>query len=45
MGVASWPEDCQTPEALLATADGNLYAAKRAGRGRACAGSGCVVLF
>ncbi len=45
VGVASWPEDCQEPEALLATADANLYAAKRAGRGRAAVGAGQLVTF
>ena len=45
MGVASWPEDCPQPSTLLATADSLLYAAKRAGRGRACLGSEQVVVF
>jgi len=33
-GVASWPEDGATPEAVLQVADMRLYAAKRAGRNR-----------
>ena len=45
VGVASWPSDCAEPSALLAAADANLYAAKRAGRGRVCLGSGQVVVF
>ncbi len=45
IGVASWPEDCPQPSALLATADSHLYAAKRAGRGRACLGSEQVIVF
>lgn len=45
VGVASWPEDCQEPGALLAAADANLYAAKRAGRGRAAVGDGQLVAF
>jgi diguanylate cyclase (GGDEF)-like protein len=45
VGVASWPEDCPEPGALLATADAHLYTAKRAGRGRACAGANQIVTF
>jgi diguanylate cyclase (GGDEF)-like protein len=45
VGVASWPEDCPEPGALLATADANLYTAKRAGRGRACGGAHWMVTF
>ncbi len=45
VGVASWPEDCPDPSALLATADANLYAAKRAGRGRVCVGAGQIAAF
>jgi diguanylate cyclase (GGDEF)-like protein len=45
VGVASWPEDCREPAELLMAADTHLYAAKRAGRGRACAGSDRMVVF
>lgn len=34
MGIASLPQDGQTPEALFEVADQRHYAAKRAGRGR-----------
>ncbi len=34
VGVAAFPEDGATPEALMAAADRRLYAAKRAGRNR-----------
>lgn len=37
IGVAGWPEDCAETEELFSLADANLYRAKRAGRGRACA--------
>jgi diguanylate cyclase (GGDEF)-like protein len=33
-GIANFPEDGETPEALLKAADGRVYQAKRAGRGR-----------
>lgn len=33
-GVAAWPEDASTLPALIAAADGALYAAKRQGRNR-----------
>lgn len=45
VGIASWPEDCAAPDELMATAEAHLYAARRAGRGRACAGSDRVVPF
>ncbi|WP_373047548.1 GGDEF domain-containing protein [Vulgatibacter sp.] len=35
-GVAAYPEDGDTPEALLRIADERLYAAKEAGRSRIC---------
>jgi diguanylate cyclase (GGDEF)-like protein len=34
IGVAAFPEDGDTPEALIASADGALYHAKRKGRNR-----------
>jgi diguanylate cyclase (GGDEF)-like protein len=34
VGVATWPENGKTPEALLVAADQALYAAKREGRNR-----------
>jgi diguanylate cyclase (GGDEF)-like protein len=37
IGIAGWPEDCQDTAKLFSVADANLYRAKRAGRGRACA--------
>jgi diguanylate cyclase (GGDEF)-like protein len=45
VGVASWPEDCREPTELMTAADAHLYAAKRAGRGRACAGADRMVVF
>jgi len=45
MGVATWPEDCAAPAALLACADGRVYDAKRAGRGRAVGGDGYELPF
>ena len=33
-GIANFPEDGETPEALLKAADGRVYQAKKAGRGR-----------
>lgn len=45
LGTVSWPEDCQEPGALMSMADANLYAAKRAGRGRACVGVNQVIIF
>ena len=38
-GVAVWPADGKQPEALLASADRALYAAKQSGRNRVCAAS------
>ena len=38
VGAAAFPADCEVPAALFALADQNLYAAKNAGRGRACLG-------
>jgi diguanylate cyclase (GGDEF)-like protein len=35
VGVACWPRDGETVRELIASADAGLYAAKRAGRGRA----------
>jgi diguanylate cyclase (GGDEF)-like protein len=35
IGVACWPQDGHTVRELIAAADAGLYAAKRAGRGRA----------
>ena len=40
MGVAVYPEDGRTPDALLAVADRRLYEAKRAGRDRIVAVKG-----
>jgi diguanylate cyclase (GGDEF)-like protein len=37
IGVACWPQDGLTVRELIAAADGGLYSAKRAGRGRAVA--------
>ena len=34
IGVAQFPDDGDSPEALLAAADGGLYQAKREGRDR-----------
>jgi diguanylate cyclase (GGDEF)-like protein len=34
VGVATWPENGKTPEALLVAADQALYAAKREGRNK-----------
>lgn len=46
MGVASFPDDCEHPDDLVSVADTNLYAAKDAGRGRAClAGEGAPIVF
>jgi diguanylate cyclase (GGDEF)-like protein len=45
LGTVSWPEDCQEPGTLMSMADANLYAAKRAGRGRACVGVNQVIIF
>jgi diguanylate cyclase (GGDEF)-like protein len=36
IGAANWPADVGDPALLLATADANLYRAKRAGRHRIC---------
>ena len=44
IGAASFPADCDVPSALFALADANLYAAKSAGRGRACVGQGKELL-
>jgi diguanylate cyclase (GGDEF)-like protein len=38
-GVATWPGDADTPDALLEAADRALYEAKRAGRGRTAVAS------
>lgn len=38
LGAATWPDDVEDAMALLQVADQRLYAAKRAGRGRACWG-------
>ena len=35
IGVANWPDDGETPETVLATADARLYEAKHLGRDRA----------
>ena len=45
LGTVSWPEDCQEPGTLMSMAEANLYAAKRAGRGRACVGVNQVIIF
>lgn len=45
IGGASVPEDTVDPGPVVALADANLYAAKRAGRGRARLGGGAEVLF
>jgi GGDEF domain-containing protein len=37
IGVAAFPKDAQTPEALLLTADNAELIAKRNGKNRACA--------
>ena len=39
-GLAVWPEGGQEPDALVASADRALYAAKQAGRNRVVAASG-----
>jgi len=44
IGVASFPSDCEAPAGLFALADENLYAAKEAGRSRACVGAGNEML-
>jgi diguanylate cyclase (GGDEF)-like protein len=36
IGVASYPEDAESEERLIGAADQALYAAKQAGRNRAC---------
>jgi diguanylate cyclase (GGDEF)-like protein len=40
IGAATWPDDCAELDELFSIADGNLYRAKRAGRGRACMSGG-----
>ena len=37
IGVATYPQDADQPEALVAAADQALFAAKRRGRNRVCA--------
>ncbi|MBK8260549.1 MAG: GGDEF domain-containing protein [Nannocystis sp.] len=44
IGVASFPSDCEVPSGLFALADKNLYAAKEAGRSRACVGAARVMV-
>jgi len=45
VGGASVPDDTADPAAVMALADANLYAAKRAGRGRARMGEGTEAEF
>jgi diguanylate cyclase (GGDEF)-like protein len=45
IGGASVPDDTHDPAAILAIADKNLYAAKRAGRGRVRMGDGFEAIF
>jgi len=40
IGGASFPDDCSVPSGLFSLADRNLLRAKRAGRQRACIGTG-----
>jgi diguanylate cyclase (GGDEF)-like protein len=39
IGIAIYPDDADTVEALINAADGALYQAKRAGKGRYCCAS------
>ena len=43
LGIATFPDDAETPNALLDIADRRRFAAKRAGRGRALTGEGVVL--
>lgn len=43
LGVATFPDDAETPAALLDVADRRRFDAKRAGRGRAITGVGVVM--
>jgi len=43
LGIATFPHDAETPDALLDVADRRRFGAKRAGRGRALTGRGVVL--
>src|SRR5690606_28836667 len=43
LGIATFPDDAETPNALLDIADRRCFAAKRAGRGRALTGEGVML--
>jgi diguanylate cyclase (GGDEF)-like protein len=44
-GGACWPDDCVDPSRVMALADEQLYAAKRAGRCRGCFAGGDSIAF